>query len=110
MAQEYLSAQDFVTALEGKTVDFDTGKGLVKLRGLSVSEVKEMKAAQVEGASGVDSLPLLVSRGLAEPRLTEDAVNTLAAGAFDLVNEMAQRIMELSGITDNAKKREALDS
>lgn len=103
----YLTADDFFTAIQGETIDFDTGAGVVKLRGLSVSEVKAM---QTNGALGLDTLPLLVAHGLVEPELTEADVHRIADGSFSTVNAMAQRVMELSGITDTAKKREALDS
>lgn len=103
----YLTANDFFAAIQGDTVDFDTGAGVVKLRGLSVSEVKAMQA---NGAMGLDTLPLLVAHGLVEPELSEDDVQRIADGSFATVNAMAQRVMELSGITDDKKKREALDS
>lgn len=108
----YLTATDFFNVLQGKTVDFDTGQGLVKLRGLTVAEVKTMQQRQTAGeVSGIDVLPLLVAHGLVEPELSETDVQRIAEhGSFDLVNNMAQRVMELSAITDTQRKREALDS
>jgi hypothetical protein len=113
----YLTAGDFFTAIAGETVDFDTGQGLVKLRGLTVAEVKVMQARaekakkEEDNASGIDTLPLLVAHGLVEPELSESDVQRIVDnGSFSLVSAMAQRVMALSGMTDDAKKREALDS
>lgn len=103
------SKDDFFAAIAGQTVDFDTGSGLVKLRGLTVAEVKAMQARQTD--NGIDTLPLLVAHGLVEPELSESDVQRVAdSGAFSVVSAIAQRVMALSGITDDARKREALDS
>jgi len=113
----YLTADSFFTAIMGSTVDFDTGQGLVKLRGLTVAEVKAMQAKTEQAkrnndeGSGIDTLPLLVAHGLVEPELSESDVQRIVDnGAFAVVSAMAQQVMALSGITDDAKKREALDS
>jgi len=110
MANQYLSADDFLVAIRGSTVDFDTGSGIVKLRGLNVTEVKEMQARQTTGGAGVDTLAMLVGYGLVEPRLTEDEAAQLSSASFDLINTMAQRVMALTGLAQTTEQREALDS
>jgi hypothetical protein len=108
------TSEDFIAAIQGETVDFDTGQGLVKLRGLTVTEVTAMPAiAKKATADGNEIAPLLywLLYGVAEPRLAEADFQRIADnGSFSLVSAMAQRIVALSAAANSAAEREALDS
>jgi hypothetical protein len=102
---DYLSADDFLTGITGREEDFDApGLGLVRLRGLSVEEMRNLRK-QAKG----DELALMVNAvavAMVQPKLPADAADKLLRAGVGYIDRIAARILELSG----AKDREQLEN
>lgn len=103
--QKYLSADDFLTGITGRAEDYNApGLGLVRLRALTVAEVRDLRQRAKN-----DELLLMayaVQVAMVQPALTMSQVDLLLAGGAGYVNDIANRILEISGM----KAREELEN
>ena len=95
----YLTADDFLAAATGQTVDFDApGLGTVKLRSLTVLEFSDIAKSNDQGRVMV----LTVAKGMVEPSISYDDLMAMRAGMLKLLDPIAMRIAELSALGDGA--------
>jgi hypothetical protein len=93
----YLSADDFLAAATGQTVDFDApGLGVVKLRSLTVLEFSDITRSNDPGRVMVQT----VAKGMVEPAISYDDLMAMRAGVIKLLDPIAGRIAELSALGD----------
>lgn len=103
----YLSAGDFLAGIMGKAEDYSVpGVGKIRIRPLGMAEVRELY-----NKYGNDNLGLTlgaVAASMEEPKLSEGQVAQLERAMPGPVTELAQRIMQLSGMIPDAKIEEHL--
>ena len=100
--KSYLSADDFLTGITGRAEDYDApGVGLVRLRALTVEEVRDLR----KRAKGDEMLltALAVQTALVQPQLTPGDVDRLMLAGAGFVNNIANRVMQLSGMVTGAE-------
>ena len=106
MSGKYLTPDDFLPGLLGQEVDFDvSGLGMVKVRGLTVGEVSELRRAT--RGNGTALLVHTISLGLVEPRMTVEQLLAAPAGMATKYEEIGVRIAELSGLTDDKEQQDS---
>jgi len=105
MSGKYLSAADLLTGIMGTPEDYDVpGVGVVRLRALTVAEVQALYRQHKD-----DSMALMVGSieyGLVEPKLDADGAQQLMNAAAGPVTKLAQRIMQISGMSEVEKAGE----
>ncbi len=101
-----LSPDDFMVGILAEPVDLDVPPlGTVRVRGLTVAEVVSIGKA----AKG-DSTQLLinsVATGMVTPAMSPDQLMSAPAGMVRIYRQIAERIAELSGISEDVEKLES---
>ncbi len=105
---KYLSKADFLAGITCKPVDFEVeGLGTIRVRGLSTLESDQIgKAAKGEN---IGLMVRTAHAGLVEPKLDESDVDALWQGAPGIINKIAEKVMQLSGITEDKPAAEDLE-
>jgi hypothetical protein len=94
---KYLSKADFLVGITLKPVDFEVdGLGTVLLRGLSVNELQAIRAEA--GDDEIRLMVLFACRGLVEPSLDAEEIQTFADGDAGIVTAIGTRVVELTGV------------
>jgi hypothetical protein len=102
VTKKYLSADDFLLAitLGGDDVEVP-GFGTIRIRALSLHEVDDVRRKATVKGGEADAGKLMAYAlyyGVVEPKLSEDAVDSLMAGSAGVLTKVARRIMALSGL------------
>jgi len=99
---QYLSADDFLAAITLEGDDFDVpGFGTIRIRALSLHEVDAVRRKATVKGGEPDAGKLMawaLYYGLVEPKLPEDAIETILNGSAGKLTAVARRIMALSGL------------
>lgn len=106
MSGSYLTPDDFLIGVLGQAVDFDvSGLGTVRVRGLTVGEVSEIR--RVTRGDGTLLLAHTISLGMVEPHMTVEQLLAAPAGMATKFEEIGVRIAELSGLSDDREQQDA---
>ena len=104
--KHYLTPDDFLMGVLGQAVDFDvSGLGTVKVRGLTVGEVSEIR--RLTRGDGALLLAHTISLGMVEPHMTAEQLLAAPAGMATKYEEIGVRIAELSGLTDDREQQDS---
>lgn len=104
----YLSADDFLAGITSEAVDVElAGLGVVRVRGLETSEVMRIRNTTKDE---IQLSLLTVQAGLLEPKLADAQIEQLAKGKPGIIEKLARRIMELSGLVESEKKADGTGS
>ena len=99
---KYLSADDFLAAITLEGDDYDVpGFGTIRVRALSLHEVNVVRKKAAGKGGELDEnklLSLMLYHGLIEPKLPEEAVESLLSGNAGILTPVIRRIMALSGL------------
>lgn len=76
--------------------------GWIKVRGLSVLEIEELRGKHPNG--GIGMMVAGIEFGLVEPTPTAEIIDAIRNGNPGHVNNISQRILELSGQGEGNKK------
>lgn len=99
-----ISAEDFINRVKPRTEQFDVPElgGVILLRGISLKErdaitsgARDFQTDKIDNASFA-ALTLL--HGVVEPKLQANVVNQLKEANVGLIERIAKRIWELSGV------------
>lgn len=102
MTRAYLTKADLLAGVTLKPQDFEVeGLGWVQVRGLSMNEMKELRAAA--GKDEVALMLLCAHRGISNPQLAADELTALGDGQAGLISAIGTRVIELSGLGDKEK-------
>jgi hypothetical protein len=101
----YLTPDDFLRGVLIEPVEFNTPIGAVRVRGLTVGEVTELKRNSRN--DGAQLLVQTIALGMVEPQMTAEQLLAAPAGMATVYETIGVRIAELSGLSDD---REQLDS
>ena len=94
----YLESKDLLLGIAITEEDFEIdGVGIVRLRGLTAKQ-------GVEGLRGMDKDPMMrfqkiILMGVVRPQMTDADLALLADGKIGVVQNLATKIMEMSGMT-----------
>lgn len=101
----YLTTDDFLRGVLIEPVEFNTSIGTVRVRGLTVGEVTDLKRNSHN--DGAQLLVQTIALGMVEPQMTAEQLMAAPAGMATVYETIGVRIAELSGLSDD---REQLDS
>jgi hypothetical protein len=97
----YISADDFLTGILGEPIDLDVpGLGRVQIKPLSMLEVKQMR--EQYGADGMGLTVGAVAMGMVAPKLDKEQAARLWEARPGPLTTIGQRILEISGMTEDA--------
>ena len=108
MSGKYVSAGDFMAGIMGTPEDFDVpGVGVVQLRSLTVAEVRTINQQHAGDNTGI--MLATVGTGLVQPVLTAEQLQQLDGARAGAVADIAERIMQLSGMVETLPAAKAED-
>lgn len=100
---KYLSTDDFLAGILGEEVEYEIeGLGTVLIRSLQTVEVQRLRK-QYEDE--VDMMLGAVMLGLVEPKLQPEHITQLQAAKPGVLNSLGNRIMQISGMVEDAEKK-----
>lgn len=104
--KQYMTPDDFLIGTLGQAVDLDVPPlGTVRVRGLSVGEVAEIR--RLSRNDGALLLAHTIAVGLVEPQMTPELLLAAPAGIVGVYETIGVRIAELSGLSDNREQQDA---
>ena len=101
----YLTPDDFLRGVLLEPVDLDTQIGTVRVRGLTVAEVTDIK--RLSRNEPAQLLVQTIALGMVEPQMSAEQLMAAPAGMATVYESIGVRIAELSGLSDD---REQLDA
>lgn len=105
---KYLSKADFLAGITCQPVDFEVPNlGWVKLRSLTTLESGEMNKRY--GGDGIAMMLFATQVGLIEPAFDASELEQLGQARPGVIQAISDRILELSGITDDKATQEDLE-
>jgi hypothetical protein len=99
----YLNLDDFLTGITGGTADLDIGIGVVKVRALEFAEVQAIR--HQAGDDDLMAALLTAMTGLVEPKLSREHLEQLNHARAGVIGTISRRILELSGMAEEAEKK-----
>lgn len=99
MTKATTSAVDFLAALAGETEIFETSGLAVELRSLTFAEVQQLGTKYKNESTEMAFQALAL--GLLSPKLDAEQLATLRVGRPGPLMKIAQRVMQLSGMTED---------
>lgn len=104
----YLTTEDFIKGVIVEPQDYEVpGLGWVQVRGVTTLEMQRIN----EKADGdqVRMMALAIRMGLVQPELNDEQVDALASGQAGIVTRIANRVMELSGMSTSEAMADAIE-
>ena len=105
---DYISRDDFLSALVGTEQTIQVGGMTISVRPLTLIEREAIRTATT-GADGqlstIDMEVETVLAGMANPKLNRADIEALKTGRAGIIDEIAQSIMQISGMGDDAEKK-----
>lgn len=97
-ARNYLTREQLLERMRADEADFEVvGGGVIRLRGLDPKD--GLAALQSDVVSDQDRVLRICLAGISEPQMSPADLEALSASSLGSVNEIANRILELSGLS-----------
>lgn len=104
MSNKYLSADDFLTGIQGGETDMEIdGLGVICVRSLTTTEVQFINTTAT--GDNMRLSMLAIRYGMVAPTLTDDHLSALEAAKPGVIALIAKRIMDLSGMGADFEKK-----
>ena len=104
-----LNRSNFLEFLTGEAQPLTLSDGMtVMIRPLTLVERERVRLAAMKDGGEVDTVAMEVQTvlaGLAEPRLSDEDVETLRQGRAGVIDFIAKAIMDMSGMGDEDEKK-----
>ena len=96
-----MNKQDFLKAICGGSFDHQIGEDIVRIKGLSVKDMREV--SELSADDPLKAGLLTVVFGMVDPKLSIEDLEALGEGSASYIGSLAEAIAKLSGIVGESE-------